>query len=102
MNIVRNESDWVECMLLYKCSVPAESAVSTFSPVGSPFSNGLRMRVCVYSNRAIRNELICGYAYIVHTSNVLKRSAYFKFIPYTLLPRRFAILKWFEDACVRV
>ena len=48
-----------------------KSAMFTFSPVGSLSSNGLRMRVCVYLcvNIGITwNELICGYANIVHTS----------------------------------
>ena len=49
-------------------------AMSTFSPVGSPSSNGLRMRVCVClcqcSTGIVRNvELICGYANVVHTSS---------------------------------
>ena len=38
-----------------------ETAISTFSPVGSLSSNGLRMRV--HSTGIERNELrICGYA----------------------------------------
>ena len=35
------------------------SAISTFSPVGSLSSNGLRMRVCVCLCGILRNELIC-------------------------------------------
>jgi len=45
----------------------------TFSPVSSLSSNGLRMRVCVrvrvYSTGKVRNELICGYVNVVHTSS---------------------------------
>ena len=49
------------------------SAVSSLSPVGSLFSNGLRMRVCLvclcrYSTGIVRNALICEYANGVHTS----------------------------------
>ena len=48
-------------------------AMSTFSPVGLLSSDGLRMRVCVClctdSTGIIRNELICGYASVVHTSS---------------------------------
>ena len=44
-------------------------AISTFSPIGSLSSNGLRKHVCVYSTGIVRNELICGYANVVHTSS---------------------------------
>ena len=44
------------------------SVISTFSPVGSLSSNGIRMRVFVYIYASIaRNELICGYANVEHT-----------------------------------
>ena len=43
--------------------------ISTFTPVGSLSLNGLRMRVCVYSTGIVRNELICGYANVMHTSS---------------------------------
>ena len=53
-----------------KNSIPM--AISTFSPIGSLSSNGLRMRVCVcvlvYSTGIVWNELICGYASTVNTS----------------------------------
>ena len=46
-------------------------AISTFSPIGSLSSNGLRMHVCMYSTGIVWNELICGYAilqvYSTHT-----------------------------------
>ena len=45
------------------------SAMSTFSPVGSLSSNGLRMRVLVYSTGIAWNELIRGYASVVLTSS---------------------------------
>ena len=41
-------------------------AISTFSPVGSLSSTGLRMRVCVCLCIAL-NELIRGYASVVYT-----------------------------------
>ena len=48
-----------------------DSAISTFSPVGSLSSDGLRMGVCVclciYSTGIVRNKLICEYANVVHT-----------------------------------
>ena len=47
-------------------------AMSTFSPVGSPSSDGLRMRVLAYSTGTVRNELICGYASVVHTSSLFR------------------------------
>ena len=44
-------------------------AISTFSPVGSLSSNGVRIRVLVHSTGIVRNELMHGYANVVHTSN---------------------------------
>ena len=43
------------------------TAISTFSPIGSLSSNGLRMRVLVYSTGIVWNEVIWGYANVVHT-----------------------------------
>ena len=50
------------------CSAKSENlAISTFSRVGSLSSNGLRMRVFVYSTGIVQNELIRGDANVVHT-----------------------------------
>ena len=48
--------------------VSLHPAMSTFSPVRSLSSNGLMMRVLVYSSGIVRNEPICGFANVVHTS----------------------------------
>ena len=41
-------------------------AISTFNPVGLRSLNGMRMFVCVYTG-IVLNELIRGYAKVVHT-----------------------------------
>ena len=48
------------------------SALSTFSRVGSLSSNGLSVHVLVYSSGIVQNELICGYASVVHTLSSLR------------------------------
>ena len=44
----------------------------TFSRVGSLSSNGLSVHVLVYSSGIVWNELICGYASVVHTLSSLR------------------------------
>jgi len=59
------------------CPVPCSNllvswAVSTFSPVGLLSSNGVSMHACVYLGvymGIVWNELIRGYANVVHTSS---------------------------------
>ena len=43
------------------------TAISTFTSVSSLSSDGLRMRACMYSTGIVWNELIRGYANILHT-----------------------------------
>ena len=43
-------------------------AISTFSPVLKWFEDAC-VRVLVYSTGTVRNELICGYANVVHISS---------------------------------
>ena len=56
--------------------------MSTFNPIGSLSSSGLRMRVCmclcIHSTGIVRKELVGGYANAVHTSS--------SFCPHTLIP----------------
>ena len=56
---------WV--LFLYRGIVSV--AISMFSPISSLSSNGLRMRVCMYSTATVQKELICGYVNVVHTSS---------------------------------
>ena len=59
------------CSTSPPCGKGDKWAISTFSPVSSLSSDGLRMHVCLCrdSTGIIRLELICGYANIVHTSS---------------------------------
>ena len=63
------------------------SALSTFSCVGSLSSNGLSVHVLVYSSGIVQNELICGYASVVHMLSSLPAHTHthartFIFIPF--------------------
>ena len=51
---------WIVCWILHCPLCVVISAISTFSPVCSLSSNGLRMRVLVHSTGIVRNELIHG------------------------------------------
>ena len=51
-----NRNDWDKVL-----------AIATFSAIDLLSSTGLRIRVLVYSTSIVQNELICGYANVLHT-----------------------------------
>ena len=68
----------VSSFLLARTTSAIGVAVCTFSPIGSPSSNDLRVCVCaclcVYTG-IVWNELICWYASIMHTSSLFHQHA---------------------------